>query len=421
MNVETLNHCQTMAASSSHTLAATLQRAGAKQCLTAPGGFLDIDGSRGEGGGQILRSSVALAAIFQQPIRIHSIRAGRSNPGLQRQHCVSVQACADICGANVSGLSMGSAELFFAPSRAAQSGSYRWAIDGAGSASLVLQTVLPALLSCSSPSTVEIHGGTHTDMAPSWPFLSEVFFPQLRAMGIGVDSTLLKPGFYPVGGGALRVVITPRSPSHASSVAAPPLALGVPTSPSARPYLLAARPSQYTDVVMTVETTEKTHHATAPEVDAARVAMQAVPAATVVPKVAYGARGAGMAVYLRADFHDASETDPPQRRVFFCGKPPSGAEHKTRASCCWEEFSVFLASGAAADEYLADQLMLPLLLTGEGGRYTAPSPVSLHSSTNIGTIDLFAKREDGSSLVTVVDSGATSTVTVTGLGLLAAL
>jgi len=167
-----------------------------------------IDGSHGEGGGQILRSSLTLALITGRPVTIDRIRAGRSRPGLMRQHLTSVSAAVEICGGGVHGAEIGSAKLTFEPG-AVQPGSYRFSVGTAGSAMLVLQTVLPALLSASGPSQLVLEGGTHNPWAPPFGFLERAYVPLLNRMGPHVEVVLDRPGFYPAGGGRLTVQVQP--------------------------------------------------------------------------------------------------------------------------------------------------------------------------------------------------------------------
>src|SRR5688572_18441948 len=158
-----------------------------------------IDGAAGEGGGQVLRTSLALSMISGQPFRIERIRAGRQKPGLMRQHLTAVLAATQICGAVVKGASAGSTELEFAPG-AIRGSDLKIAIGTAGSTTLVLQTILPALLFAREPSRLVLEGGTHNPHAPSFEFLEQAFLPQLRRMGAAVSATLVRPGFYPAGG-----------------------------------------------------------------------------------------------------------------------------------------------------------------------------------------------------------------------------
>ena len=167
-----------------------------------------IEGASGEGGGQILRSSLALSLVTGRSFRIQRIRAGRPKPGLLRQHLTAVQAAVAVSGAHVEGAELGSRELRFSPARI-EGGEHRFVIGTAGSTTLVLQTVLPALLTAGRPSVVTIEGGTHNPFAPPFEFLAQTFLPVLRRMGATVHARLDAYGFYPAGGGRITVAIEP--------------------------------------------------------------------------------------------------------------------------------------------------------------------------------------------------------------------
>src|SRR5688500_12299105 len=141
-----------------------------------------IDGSEGEGGGQLLRTSLSLSMVTGTPFRIDRIRAGRAKPGLLRQHLTAVQAAQAICGAEVEAAELGSRTLTFRPGRVVP-GEYRASVGSAGSATLVLQTLLPALLRVDAPSSLLLEGGTHNPSAPPFDFLERVFAPLLARMG----------------------------------------------------------------------------------------------------------------------------------------------------------------------------------------------------------------------------------------------
>jgi len=170
--------------------------------------WITIDGSEGEGGGQILRTALALSLVTGRPFRIDGIRAGRTKPGLLRQHLTAVQGAAQVSEARVSGEELGSRALSFEPSQA-KGGEYRLAVGTAGSATLVLQTILPALLLAREPSRLTLEGGTHNPYAPPFDFLARTFLPVLRRMGASVDAGLETYGFYPAGGGRFTVAIEP--------------------------------------------------------------------------------------------------------------------------------------------------------------------------------------------------------------------
>lgn len=170
--------------------------------------LIDIDGAAGEGGGQIVRSSLALSLLTGRPVAIDNIRAGRKKPGLMRQHLTAVQAAARVGNAEVSGDAIGSRTLKFRP-HAIAPGAHHFRIGTAGSATLVLQTVLPALLAADGPSTITVEGGTHNIWAPPFNFLDRAFFPLVRRMGPQVAATLHRHGFYPAGGGKITATIEP--------------------------------------------------------------------------------------------------------------------------------------------------------------------------------------------------------------------
>jgi RNA 3'-terminal phosphate cyclase (ATP) len=174
---------------------------------------VEIDGSMGEGGGQILRTSLSLAAITGTEIVIEKIRARREKPGLKRQHLTCVNAVAEICDAEVSDITVGSRELEFAP-RAIKAGDYRFDVGTAGSVTLVAQTIIPVLLKAYGFSTVTITGGTHVPYAPTWEFFERSYLPELRRMGAEVEAKLETPGFYPAAGGEIKLKIKPFNASR---------------------------------------------------------------------------------------------------------------------------------------------------------------------------------------------------------------
>src|SRR4051812_34278063 len=156
--------------------------------------MLTIDGSIGEGGGQILRSSLALAMVTGTPFRIENIRANRDNPGLARQHLTAVESAAALCRATVEGAELRSRPLTFFPGRNPP-GAYPFSVGSAGSTPLVLQTVLPALLVGTRPSTLTLEGGTHNPFAPPLDFLENAFIPVINRMGPRIEVALERPGF----------------------------------------------------------------------------------------------------------------------------------------------------------------------------------------------------------------------------------
>ena len=168
-----------------------------------------VDGSMGEGGGQILRTSLALACITGRNLHIENIRAARRKPGLAKQHLSCVLAASEICGGQCKGAALGSQVLDFQPDPI-RGGDFSFEIGSAGSASLVIQTILPALFLADKPSTVTVTGGTHNPWAPPFDFLAETFLPAIRTAGFDADCKLEKYGFFPAGGGKIALDVRPR-------------------------------------------------------------------------------------------------------------------------------------------------------------------------------------------------------------------
>ena len=171
--------------------------------------MIEIDGSFGEGGGQILRSSLALSLLTRKPFRLRRIRANRKpKPGLQPQHLMCVRAAAQIGAATTKGDAVGSSDLTFEPGQI-QPGQYRFAIGTAGSTSLVLQTIFLPLAMADRPSEITIEGGTHNKAAPCFHFLETTWRAYLQKMGFRFELEMKRPGFYPRGGGQIIANIQP--------------------------------------------------------------------------------------------------------------------------------------------------------------------------------------------------------------------
>ncbi|NPA91603.1 MAG: RNA 3'-terminal phosphate cyclase [Chloroflexi bacterium] len=171
-----------------------------------------IDGSQGEGGGQILRAALSLSVHTGRPFRLIRIRARRSNPGLRPQHVTAVRAAAALCNARVEGDSVGSHTLLFEPTRPPKPGSYRFDVGTAGATTLILETILPPLAELDAPSWVSLTGGTHVPWSPVYHYVERVFLPAVRALGWDVSTTIKRWGWYPRGGGRIQGVIRPPNP-----------------------------------------------------------------------------------------------------------------------------------------------------------------------------------------------------------------
>lgn len=173
--------------------------------------MIEIDGSHGEGGGQVVRTALSLSALANTPVRIFNIRAKRGKPGLRPQHLAAAKAVRSIARGILEGAEEDSHELTYAPSGIV-GGKYEFNIGTAGSSILVAQTILPLLLSASKPSEIKITGGTHNPGAPTYDYFERVFLPAIRHMGCEIESEMLRAGYYPTGGGEIRLRVKPSLP-----------------------------------------------------------------------------------------------------------------------------------------------------------------------------------------------------------------
>ena len=322
--------------------------------------MIELDGSRGEGGGQILRSALSLAMVTGQAFRIANIRAGRPKPGLLRQHLAAVQAAAAVCGAQVSGDVLGATALEFVPGPV-RAGDYVFAIGSAGSCTLVLQTVLPALLRAEAPSTLKLSGGTHNPFAPPAHFLQRVFLPLLAKMGARVDLQIGRCGFYPAGGGEITVRITPcaeLAPLHLLErgavvrLHAESLVAGVPPQVARR------------------------------ELEAVRSALGLGEEALVTLHLPQD-QGPGNVLLITCEHEQVSEV------VAAFGE--RGVSSEKVAALAVAQMRAFMQSPAVVGEHLADQLLLPFALAGAGS-FTTGAP-SGHTVTNAEVIEKFLPVE----------------------------
>lgn len=172
--------------------------------------MLSIDGSYGEGGGQILRTAVALSALKKVPIKIINIRANRPDPGIKAQHYIAIKSVKELCNAETTGLDIGSSTLTFIPGDV-KGGKYKFDIGTAGSIILVFQTCILASLNSKEPLTIKLTGGTDVKWAPTWDYFKYIFIPLLKNFGISIDVNLIKRGYYPKGGGEAEISIYPNT------------------------------------------------------------------------------------------------------------------------------------------------------------------------------------------------------------------
>lgn len=317
--------------------------------------MIEIDGSRGEGGGQILRTSLGLSLLTGTPVRLFNIRAGRHKPGLMRQHLTAVQAAARVGSAQVEGDALKSQEVVFRP-QGIQAGHYEFKISTAGSATLVLQTVLPALLAADGPSTLVLEGGTHNMKAPPFDFLKRSFLPILERMGPRIDARLERHGFYPAGGGRMVIDITPA-----------PLQ---PIELHARGEIVARRARALV--------AHLPRHIAERELQTVGSRLNWSPTELHVEEITDSA-GPGNVLFVEV------ETEHVTALFTGFGRKRMRAEQVAVETA--DEAKRWLAHGAPVGEHLADQLMLPLALAGGGGFTTGPP--SLHATTQIETLGLF--------------------------------
>jgi RNA 3'-terminal phosphate cyclase (GTP) len=170
--------------------------------------MIRIDGSYGEGGGQILRTAVSLSVLTKTPITVTNIRANRRNPGLRPQHHLALTIMKQLSNAETKGLHVGSSEISFIP-KDASGGSFEFDIGTAGSMVLVFQTILLGMLKTKEAVSITLHGGSDVKWSPSWDYFTEVFLPVLEQMGMNVSARLIKRGYYPKGGGEAEITIEP--------------------------------------------------------------------------------------------------------------------------------------------------------------------------------------------------------------------
>lgn len=182
--------------------------------------MIEIDGAHGEGGGQVLRTSLTLSAITQKPVHITNIRANRPNPGLQAQHLTACKAVRNVCRGTLSHAEVGSTELTFEPGPIV-GGRYEFDIGTAGAVTLVAQTIIPILLTASKDSELRVIGGTHVMKSPGYDYFEKVFVPAIGRFGADsehrkpdtgnrmLECRMLKPGYYPKGGGIMEVTVKP--------------------------------------------------------------------------------------------------------------------------------------------------------------------------------------------------------------------
>jgi len=309
-----------------------------------------------DGGGQILRSSLTLSMITGQPFRLTQIRGARPKPGLARQHLTCVKAAAEVCEAAVDGAEMGSTEIIFHPGKI-KSGDYKFAIGTAGSTTLLAQTLLPALWQVQGASTLTLEGGTHNPMAPPMDYLTRVYLPLLKKMGITIEASLERYGFVPAGGGLIHFKIPGGQKTKAIEI----LERG--EELERRIHCINANISP--------EVAQKMTKALLNQLD--------WPDNTIFIEAPENADCPGNALAAEVSFTNVTE-----RVTAF------GSHGKTSQRVAQEVAKMmqnYLNSEAVVGRNLADQLLLPMALAGKSTIHTSAS--SNHVKTNIKVIESF--------------------------------
>ncbi len=315
--------------------------------------FIKIDGSYGEGGGQILRTSVTLSAITKKPVEIVNIRAKRDNPGLRPQHANAINAVASLCNAKVENVHVGSDTIKFMP-KGMQSGSINIDIGTAGSITMILQTVIPAASLSGRNVEIELRGGTDVRWSPTLDYLRFVVRPAFSMIGINFDVDVQRRGYYPVGGGIVKAAIEPCVKSNTFDMI---------KAPKIEPMMVSICSSLPAHVAQR-------------QIAAALAKLQKV---GIVCK-SYSASvehssssGSSILVYSVSNFGP------------FIGGDAIGEKGKRAEDVGTEAADKFLVaynSNAPIDEYLADMLVLPLCLTDGKSRFIV-NKASQHLYTNL--------------------------------------
>lgn len=326
--------------------------------------MVKLDGSIGEGGGQILRTALTLSTLTSQPFEMDNIRSGRSKPGLRAQHLKCVDAAAAISKADVTGASLGSMSLSFSP-REIRTGRYKFDIGTAGSTSLVLQTIFLPLSTATSASTVIISGGTHAPWAPCTHFLQLQWLRHLQKAGFDANISLDLAGFYPQGGGRITSTIRPmkqikplilnqrgelRSIHGISAISN----LDIRIADRQKRQALRRLQSHCSDI---------------------RIRTEQLPS-----------KYKGTLIILCAEF----EPDPPGERYHcsYYGLGKLGKPAEMVADDAIDAILKFIETNATVDQFLADQLLLPLSLASGPSEFITPE-VTGHLLTNAEIIRTF--------------------------------
>ena len=321
--------------------------------------MITIDGSYGEGGGQILRTALALSLVTGKPFSINNIRAGRKKSGLMRQHLTAVNAAVEIGDAAIEGNRIGSQAFTFEPATI-KPGSYRFAIGSAGSCTLVFQTILPALLIAGEPSEIILEGGTHNPFAPPFDFLEKAFLPVINRMGPAVRAVLEKPGIFPAGGGRFKVSVDPADLNRVDLIE--------------RGKVIDRR-ARAAVAKLPVSIANRELKVIRDELEWAREQLAVVDVED--------SQGPGNILSVEIVSENVTEV--------FTGFGQKGISAEKVAKRTVRAVREYLAADVPVGRYLADQLLLPMAMAG-GGKFRTLSPTK-HTITNAEIIKKFIDVE----------------------------
>ncbi|MDP3110900.1 MAG: RNA 3'-terminal phosphate cyclase [Thermodesulfovibrionales bacterium] len=324
--------------------------------------MIEIDGSFGEGGGQILRTALSLSSLFLKPFRIFNIRKGRKKSGLMPQHLTCVRAMQLISDAEVAGDKIGSSVLVFKP-KSVKAGEFFFDIGTAGSTSLVLQTIVPSLIFSSEKTSVILKGGTHVPFSPSFDYIAEVFAPVLGKMGIRIELKIESYGFYPKGGGKIRVDIFPAKDIKPLRVTERGAILMIKGYSGTGNLPLSIAERQKSAAIKKIQTEIKD-------------LMQPVD----IEILNVSSPGQGTFIYLHSETENAI--------AGFTSLGKRGKKAETVGEEAAEEFSEYYFTNAAFDRHLPDQIVLYLSMSKEESIFTT-SCITQHLMTNLWVIGLF--------------------------------
>ncbi len=326
--------------------------------------MIKIDGSRGEGGGQIIRSALALSAVTGTPFEIERIRGNRKKPGLLRQHLTAVNAAREVCDAGVTGANLHSSHLIFAPGKI-QAREFNFRIGTAGSATLVVQTVLPTLITAARPSQIIVEGGTHNMAAPPYDYLDRVYLPLVSKLGPKFERRIESYGFYPIGGGRIVIDIEPAQDLSSLEL--------IERGGKPNPTVIALVSKLPLDIGKR-------------ECDVIRRKSGWKPDRFSVQEIT-NSPGPGNVVMIQLVSPNVSE--------LFTGFGKRGVRAEDVARGVYRQAKSYLANTAPVGEFLADQLLMPLGLAaaqGQTSRFRTDT-LTMHGQTHIDVLKLFLDIE----------------------------